>query len=203
MKSLRRSTPLVRTKSSSGGSDAVYMWSLRVSVVMDSGLGRWLVDEERVRRLGEGESGGRVVDDESPASSSLSMLVSSGTSSSSSASRMVGRGSLPSSWLDRIFWRMREGEKGVFLGGGGLRKSWTVLRMAVVISARDVYGKQMLRTVLRTGVSFIVWETAAASTDGILVVVLGPSNGFVNNLEDVFPDHLTLTEDAHAGAVAV
>lgn len=105
--------------------------------MMDSGLGRLAAEEEeRARTLGSGESGGRVVDDESPGSSlSSTNLASSGATSSSG---MVGRGSLPSSWVDRIFWRMREGEKGAFLGGGGLRKSWTVVRMAVVISARDV-----------------------------------------------------------------
>lgn len=43
---------------------------------------------------------------------------------------------------------MRDGEKGEFLGGEGSRKSWTVVRMAVVISAREVYGKQMFRTAL-------------------------------------------------------
>ena len=101
-----------------------------------------------MRRRGEGEPGGRVVDDEEPASSSTSWAAVSASASLGMSSWMVGRGSLPSSWVDRIFWRMREGEKGVFLGGGGSRKSSTVLRMAVVISARDVYGKQMLRTVL-------------------------------------------------------
>ena len=39
MKSLNRSTPLVRMKMSSGGQPAVYMWLVRVSVVMVSGLG--------------------------------------------------------------------------------------------------------------------------------------------------------------------
>lgn len=55
---------------------------------------------------------------------------------------------MPSLWVDRTFWRMRDGEKGEFLGGEGSRKSWTVVRMAVVISAREVYGKQMFRTAL-------------------------------------------------------
>jgi len=43
---------------------------------------------------------------------------------------------------------MRDGENGVFLGGGGARNSWTVDLIAVVISALDVYGKQILRTAL-------------------------------------------------------
>ena len=43
---------------------------------------------------------------------------------------------------------MREGENGVFLGGGGVRNSTTVDLIAVVISALDVYGKHMFNTAL-------------------------------------------------------
>lgn len=60
----------------------------------------------------------------------------------------MGNGSRPSSCEDRIFCLMRDGENGVFLGGGGARNSWTVDLIAVVISALDVYGKQILRTAL-------------------------------------------------------
>lgn len=43
---------------------------------------------------------------------------------------------------------MRDGENGVFLGGVGDRNSCTVDRIAVVISALDVYGKQIFKTAL-------------------------------------------------------
>ena len=46
MKSLSLSTPLVRTNMSRGGSPAVYMWSVKVSVVMVSGSGYLVVCDE-------------------------------------------------------------------------------------------------------------------------------------------------------------
>ena len=141
MKSLRRSTPLVLTNISNGGSSDVYMCFSRSSTVIVSGLGR--ADESAdpflARRRGGGESGGSVVDDESSPSSSLtpSSLAVVGSSSGDS-SRIVGSGSRPSSCRDRTFCLMRDCEKSVVLGGCGERKSWTVDLMAVVIPALDV-----------------------------------------------------------------
>lgn len=48
--------------------------------------------------------------------------------------------------LDSIFCVMRLCEKGVLWGRGVVEYSSTVDRIAVVISSRDVYGKQMLST---------------------------------------------------------
>ena len=48
--------------------------------------------------------------------------------------------------LDNIFCVMRLCEKGVLWGRGVVEYSSTVDRIAVVISSRDVYGKQMLST---------------------------------------------------------
>lgn len=127
------------------------MWLSSVSAVIDSGLGR---DDESVeaflaRVRGCGESGNSVADEESPVSPSTSLSASLPSAGLwGDASRMVGRVSRSSYWEERTFCLMREGEKGVFLGGGGVRKSWTVSRIAVVISAREVYGKQMFRTAL-------------------------------------------------------
>lgn len=59
MKSLSLSTPLVRTNMSRGGSPAVYMWSVKVSVLMVSGSGyRAVCDDEGL----EGVSGRCNVD---------------------------------------------------------------------------------------------------------------------------------------------
>lgn len=145
MKSLSRSTALVRTKMSKGGSAAVYICRSRVSVVMVSGLGNLAEFPESALfwRRGSGESGNRVVDEESPSMSSLVSALSSGDSS-----LMVARVSRSSRCVERTFCRIREGEKGVFLRGGGARNSSTVVRMAVVISALDVYGKQIFKTAL-------------------------------------------------------
>lgn len=149
MKSLSRSTLLVRTKMSKGGSLDVYMWLSSVSAVMVSGLGNFddLIFSALSLLRGWGESGSNVAEEESP-SRSFSCSFFARLGSSGEASEMVGRTSFSSYWLERTFWRMREGEKGVFLGGGGARKSLTVVWIAVVISAREVYGKQMFRTAL-------------------------------------------------------
>ncbi len=88
------------------------------------------------------------MDDESPSASRSVSSPSDRLEASGEASRIVGKGSRPSSCLDRIFCRMREGENGVFLLGGGAKNSSTVDLMAVVISAREVYGKQIFRTAL-------------------------------------------------------
>lgn len=141
MKSLSRSTPLVLTNRSNGGSWAVYMCFSRSSTVIVSGFGSAVesADPFLARRRGGGESGGSVVDDESSASSSLTpSSLTTVVSSWGDSSRIVGNGSRPSNCLDRIFCLMRDCEKGVALGGCGERKSWTVDLMAVVISALDV-----------------------------------------------------------------
>lgn len=109
----------------------MYMCRSMVSTVMLSGLGSAgePYDPDLVSNRGSGESGGRVVEDES---------LSSYSPSSNGSSGIVGSGSRPSNWLDNIFCLMRDGEKGVFLGGVGDRNSCTVDRMAVVISALEV-----------------------------------------------------------------
>lgn len=91
---------------------------------------------------GEGESGGRVVDDDAPSS------PSDREEGAGDVSRMVGRGSRCSSCFDMIFCEIRAAGKGVNLGPGGIIYSCTVDRMAVVISSREVYGKQMFSTFL-------------------------------------------------------
>lgn len=53
--------------------------------------------------------------------------------------------SLLSPCLDIIFCVMRVCEKGVLFGADDFEYSSTVERMAVVISSRDVYGKQMFK----------------------------------------------------------
>lgn len=152
MKSLRRSTPLVRTKISRGGSFAVYMCLSKVSAVIVSGFGK----PERLAALflarsrGGGESGCSVGDEESPSLSFLASSPSNGSTSSGRTSGIVGSPSRPSSWRERIFCRIRDGEKGVLRGGVGARNSCTVDFTAEVISAREVYGKQMFRTALDT-----------------------------------------------------
>ena len=49
---------------------------------------------------------------------------------------------------DRSFWAMRLSENGRFGVGRGVESSATVERIAVVISSREVYGKQILRMAL-------------------------------------------------------
>lgn len=95
--------------------------------------------------LGEGfiggESGGRVVEEETDSSRS--------GSSSWESWRFSEEVSALSPCFDNIFWVMRLWEKGVLWGRGVVEYSSTVDRTAVVISSRDVYGKQMLRIALR------------------------------------------------------
>jgi hypothetical protein len=50
---------------------------------------------------------------------------------------------------DRSFWAIRLSENGRFGVGRGVDSSSTVERIAVVISSREVYGKQMLSMALR------------------------------------------------------
>lgn len=125
MKSLSRSTPLVRTKISRGGSFAVYICLSRVSAVIVSGFGKpdLLAALFRARSRGGGESGCSVCDEESPSLSFLASSPSEGSVSSASVSGIVGRPPWPSSWRERIFRWIRDGEKGVALGGEGARNS--------------------------------------------------------------------------------
>jgi hypothetical protein len=131
-------------KISSGGSAAVYMCLSRVSSVIVSGLGRTFLVEDpvRARKLGDGESGASVGDED----------LSSSDLPSADSSLMVGSFSAisMSNCLVRMFRVIRDCEKGVVFGRGGARYSSTVARIADVISSRDVYGKQMLRTALPT-----------------------------------------------------
>ena len=87
-----------------------------------------------------GESGGRVVEEETDSSSSGSSYCESG--------RLSVEVSALSPCFDNIFWVIRFWEKGVLWGRGVVEYSSTVDRTAVVISSRDVYGKQMLRIAL-------------------------------------------------------
>lgn len=118
----------------------MYMCLSSVSAVMVSGFGR----PERLAALflarmrGGGESGCSVGDDESPSLSFLASSPSKGSESSGRTSGIVGKPSRPSSWRDRIFCLIREGENGVLRGGVGARNSCTVDLTAVVISALEV-----------------------------------------------------------------
>jgi len=69
MKSLSLSTPLVRTKRSSGGLPAVYMWLVIVSAVMVSAFG-YMVTPPAPSDFRGGESGCSVVVDEAESSRS-------------------------------------------------------------------------------------------------------------------------------------
>lgn len=92
-----------------------------------------------------------MAEDESPPSASSATSPSAASVSdcfSGELSRIVGKGSCPFNCLDRIFCRIRDGEKSWFFGAGGARNSETVDCTAVAISALDVYGKQMFNTAL-------------------------------------------------------
>lgn len=92
-----------------------------------------------------------------PGESGYSVVVDDMESSLSSDPGGVGDGSCPKDVLslsifpllspcfDIIFCVMRVCEKGVRLGADDFEYSSTVERMAVVISSRDVYGKQMFK----------------------------------------------------------
>jgi hypothetical protein len=115
--------------------------------VIVSGLGRAFREEDRRRpvRVGDRVSGESVVEEFASLSSSAPDLEDG----AGDASLIVGRGSPRiSRCFVRIFRVMRDWEKGLLLGSGGDRYSSTVDRIAVVISSREVYGKQMLRATL-------------------------------------------------------
>lgn len=100
MKSLSLSTPLVRTNMSRGGSPAVYMWSVKVSVVMVSGSGYLVVcDEDGL----EGVSGRCNVDavDETESPSCPGCSAVEGVSS------IDGRVSGLANFLDLMLWEIR------------------------------------------------------------------------------------------------
>lgn len=86
------------------------------------------------------------------------------------------------------------------MGGGGARNSVTVDRIAVVISALDVYGKQMFRTVLESRQSN---RGEARAMGDLLVVVSRPGNSLVDDFQHILADHLALPENAHTCTVAV
>lgn len=140
MKSLNRLTPLVRMNMSSGGHPAVYVWLLIVSAVIVSLSLNWGVF---VFPLGaaRGESGFRVVDDMESSTSDLE--VGSGDVSRSDDDEVDFF-----SCLDLISCSILACEKGVIGGTGGDENSSTVALIAAVISALEVYGKQMFRTAL-------------------------------------------------------
>lgn len=69
MKSLSRSTPLVRTNSSNGGHPSVYMWLSIVSAVISSALGYTVTWDSKSERVG-GDSAWSVADDETESSTS-------------------------------------------------------------------------------------------------------------------------------------
>ena len=137
MKSLSRSTPLVRTNISNGGSSDVYMCLSMVSAVIVSGLGR-VFRAERLRPVNVGDmDSGESVGDEAFSSLSSASDLEEGEGD---ASLMVGKGSLRSTskCLVRRLRVMRDCENGLLLGSGGERYSSTVDRIAVVISSREV-----------------------------------------------------------------
>ena len=84
--------------------------------------------------LREGESGGKVVDDETESSTS-SVLEGEGDGDDS---RMVDKTSDLSACFDNIFCLMRICENGVLCGRGGVEYSSTVARIDCVISSLDV-----------------------------------------------------------------
>ena len=95
-----------------------------------------------------GESGYSVVVDDMESSLSSDpgeLLVVSGPEAEVSLSLF----SFLSPCLDMIFCVMRVWEKGVLFGADDFEYSSTVERMAVVISSRDVYGKQMFKMHLK------------------------------------------------------
>lgn len=146
MKSLKRSTLLVRIRISTGGSPAVYMWLSRVSAVIDSGFGRTAAPVASPPVLRGGEPGGSVVVDETESSCSSERVMEG----AGDVSLIVDSVSGLSSFLDRIFCLMRVCENVVLCCGGlwGLENSSTVVRIDLVISSRDVYGKQIFSTAL-------------------------------------------------------
>lgn len=100
MKSLSRSTPLVRTNMSRGGSPALYMWFVNISEVMVSGSGKFLgLDKLR----DGGDSGWCSVAEDEPESSIPS---SAGDGGIDGASSMDGRSGLDM-FLTLMFWEMR------------------------------------------------------------------------------------------------
>lgn len=142
MKSLRRFTPLVRIRRSSGGFPAVNRCASTVAAVMLSGSGY----------VGSSGFGASELSTESGWSVALEEMESS--SSAPGTSILVGEASrggeddVDVRFRDRSFWAMRLSENGRFGVGRGVDSSATVERIAVVISSREVYGKQMLRMAL-------------------------------------------------------
>lgn len=93
-----------------------------------------------------------VVVDEAEGTGLFVLFGGYATSSIELSSDTSGTSGNAYSFLDRIFRAIEDSEKGRLLaewrGCRGWEKSETVERMAVVISSRDVYGKQTLRTAL-------------------------------------------------------
>lgn len=141
MKSLRRMTLLVRMNISSGGQSAVYIWLLIVLTVIDSGSFNATV-LPFFWGVVWGESGFKVVVEDTESSTS-DLAPGSGEDSRSDVEEPDRI-----SWLDRIVCVILACEKEAAAGSGGVVYSSTVALIAAVISAREVYGKQMLRTAL-------------------------------------------------------
>lgn len=109
-----------------------------VSGVIDSGSGY-------VRRTGscicgtDGESTYNVEDDEAESSAS---------DVDDTPRKGVGCEAAWPRWRERMLWLMCDSEKGRCGSGSGVAYSATVSQIAVVISLREVYGKQTLRMAL-------------------------------------------------------
>lgn len=135
MKSLRRFTPLVRTRRSSGGLPAVSKWSWIVSEVIVSGSG---YIGPSCPSWGESACKVVVVDTESSTSEVLDGVGDVERRGEALRGEVLR-------FLDRIFCVIRVWENGRACADKGLEKSSTVFLMALVISSRDVYGKQIFK----------------------------------------------------------
>ena len=113
MKSLKRFTPLVRIRISTGGSPAVYILWSSVSAVIVSGLGRTEAPVASLRLVCGGDPGGSVVVEDTESSCSSKRV----TEGEGEVSLMVDRASGVSSFFDRIFCLMRVSENVVLCCG--------------------------------------------------------------------------------------
>lgn len=188
---------------SSGGQSAVYMCLSIVSAVMFSALGYMVMLLEPSLETRPGESGySVVVDDMESSLSSDSARLCGGSCPEDELSLSLF--SLLSPCLDIIFCVMRVCEKGVLFGADDFEYSSTVERMAVVISSRDVYGKQMFKMHLEELGQLTCYLVGKGHSNEkcVLLVVLGCGNGTVDNLEHIVAQKITLAQHADAGTVS-
>lgn len=147
MKSLRRSTPEVRTSKSRGGASTVIMFSVKVWALMDSGSKN--VTSPCASSFSEGLMAVDVEED----SSSSPVFASFDPGDADRDSGCSGLAPvLSSSICFRRCCVISDSENVRFEGVGrlwmGVLYVSTVFMTAVVISSREVYGKQTLRTAL-------------------------------------------------------